>query len=128
MKLTQINDVKRLITEGHVDPNVLLSLQNIIKAGKAYETMQHIVLCRLVEFFKTGRFYKETNFYDPHLDTPAASLQLIRNMKPEEQVELAKKLLELCEVKDKDALYALVNPTQEALMWIRWVTGREAND
>lgn len=127
MKLTQLYS-NHLITEGRVDPNVLLSLDQIIKAGKASETMQFIVLARLVEFFKSGRFYKETNFYDPFLSTSGDLLKQLKGLKPEEQVELATKLRALCDVKDKDLLYSYVNPTQEALTWIQWATKREAND
>ena len=128
MKLDQLYHGKRLVTEGRVDPNVLLSLDNIVKIGKASETMEFIVLVRLVEFFKSGRFYKETNFYDPFLSTSGELLKSLRGMKPEEQTKLAKKLRDLCELKDKDVLYSLVNPTQEALAWIHWATAREAND
>lgn len=128
MKLAQLYNGKRLIAEGRVDPNVLLTLQGIISAGKADETMQFIVLARLVEFFKSGRFYKETNFYDPFLSTSGDLLKALKDMKAEEQTELAKKLLAMCEVKDKDVLYSYANPTQEALAWIAWATKREAND
>jgi hypothetical protein len=128
MKLTNLYTGKRLITEGRVDPNVLLSLQNIIKQGQARETMQFIVLARLIEFFKNGYLYKTNNFYDPFLSTSGEMLKQLRGLKPEEQVELAKKMLELAEIKDKDLLYSFVNPTQETLLWIQWATKREAND
>ena len=128
MKLTQLYHGKQLIAEGRVDPNVLLSLDNIIKSGKAVETMQFIVMARLVEFFKSGRFYKETNFYDPFLSTSGELLKQLKGMKPEDQVELAKKLRAMCEIKDKDVLYSYVNPTQEAMLWIQLVTKREATD
>lgn len=128
MKLTQLYTDKLLIVEGRVDPNALLSLEQIIKGGKATETMQFIVLARLIEFFKSGRFYKETNFYDPFLSTSGELLKQLRALKPEEQVELATKLRAMCDIKDKDLLYSYVNPTQEALMWIQWATKREAND
>lgn len=128
MKLTQLYNGKRLIAEGRVDPNVLLTLQGIVSAGKASETMQFIVLARLVEFFKSGKFYKETNFYDPFLSTSGELLKALKGMKPEEQTQLAQKLLDMCEIKDKDLLYSLANPQQEALAWIAWATKREAND
>lgn len=128
MKLTQLNTDKLLIAEGRVDPNALLSLEQIIKGGKATETMQFIVLARLIEFFKSGRFYKETNFYDPFLSTSGELLKQLRALKPDEQVELATKLRAMCDIKDKDFLYTYVNPNQEALMWIQWATKREAND
>lgn len=128
MKLTQLYTGKHIIAEGHVDPNVLLSLDSIIRGGKATETMQFIVLARLVEFFKSGRFYKETNFYDPFLSTSGELLKQLRALKPEEQTELATKLRAMCDIKDKDLLYSFVNPSQEAMMWIQWATKREAND
>lgn len=125
MKLSQFYQGKRLISEGRVDPNVLLSLQNIIKAGKAHETMQFIVLARLIDFFKTGRFYKETNFYDVFLDTSPEVLKTVKDMKAEDQVKLAQKLLGMCEIKDKDLLASFANPTQEAIAWINFITAHE---
>jgi hypothetical protein len=128
MKLTQLYNGKRLIAEGRVDPNVLLSLQNIIKAGKAHETMQFIAMARLIEFFKTGQFYKESNFYDPFLSTSGDLLKHLRDMKPDEQTKLAKKLLDMCEIKDKDLLAPYINPAQETMMWIKLATASEATD
>lgn len=128
MKLTQLYTGPRMIAEGRVDPNALLSLDSIIKGGKATETMQFIVMARLVEFFKSGRFYKETNFYDPFLSTSGELLKQLRGLKPEEQVELATKLRAMCDIKDKDLLYSYANPNQEALMWIQWAMKREATD
>lgn len=128
MKLTQLYQGKRLIAEGRVDPNVLLSLQNIVKAGKAHETMQFIVLARLIEFFKNGYLYKTNNFYDPFLSTSGELLKQLRALKPDEQASLAQKLLDLCEIKDRDLLSKFVNPEQEALLWIKLHTARETNE
>lgn len=128
MKLTNLYQGKRLINEGHVDPNVMLSLHQIIKAGRAHETMQFIVLARMVEFFKSGRLYKETNFYDPFMSTSGELLKQLKAMKPEEHVALAQKLLDLLEIKDRDLLSPYINPEQEALLWIQAATKKEAND
>jgi hypothetical protein len=126
MKLYDI--VKPALLEGRVDPNVSLSLANIIRCGKICDTFQAIVLARLLEFFKNGSFYKENNFFNPFVSTSKELLDTLRNLDPKDAVALAQKMQELLEIKDKDLLYTFANPTQETIAWIKWVTSREAND
>lgn len=126
MKLYDI--VKPALQEGRVDPNVTLSLANIVRFGKVGDTFQAIVLARLLEFFKNGSFYKENNFFDPFTSTSKELLDTIRNLQPSDAVALAQKMQELLAIKDKDLLYTYANPTQENIAWIKWATSRESND
>jgi hypothetical protein len=116
------------LAEGQVDPHVLMSIDNIIKNGKISETFQTIALARMLEYFKNGIFYKEQNFFDPFVSTSKALLDTLRALDPEDAVALAKKMRELLEIKDKDLLNRFVNPEQEAIAYIKFVTSREAND
>lgn len=126
MKLQHI--IKPSLAEGRVDPNVTLSLDNIIRQGKISDTFQVIVLARLMEFFKNGSFYKENNFYDPFTSTSKELLDTLRNLDPADAVALATKMKELLFIKDKDLLYSFANPNQEALAWIKYATDRDARD
>jgi hypothetical protein len=120
------------LTEGRVDPNVVLSLQNVVKAGKITNTFEKICMARLIEFFKNGSFYRggtnENNFFDPFVSTSKELLDTIQNLDAKDACALAAKLLELCFIKDRDMLAHYCNNTQETLAWIKFVTSREAND
>lgn len=125
MKLT---DLKQL-QEGRVDPNVKLSLQHLIQQkGVKPNVYQLIVVARLVNELKSGTFYKNNNFYEYLGLGDKGLLDQLRAMEGADLLALATKLNELIEIKDQDVLYSLVNPTQEAIAWIKWVTSREAND
>lgn len=128
MKIQDIAPKRIDLTEGRVDPNVILSLQNVVKGGKVDNHFQTIVMARLLEFFKNGNFYKENNFFDPFTSTSKDLLDTIRHLDPADQVALAGKLLEMVYIKDRDLLSQYCNATQETIAWIRWVTRREAND
>jgi hypothetical protein len=122
------NKLEQNLHEGRVDPNVVLSLQNIVKAGKITNTFEAIVLARLLEFFKNGNFYQQNNFFDVFVSTSKELLDTLRNLDPKDAQALATKMLELVFIKDKDMLKQYCNPTQEALAWIKLVTSHEAND
>lgn len=126
------NKLEQDLREGRADPNVMLSLQNVIRVGKVTNTFERIVMARLLEFFKNGSFYRggtnENNFFDPFTSTSKELLDTIKNLEPKDAVALATKLLELCMVKDRDMLASYCNATQENIAWIKYVTSREAND
>jgi hypothetical protein len=124
MKLSELKSLH----EGRVDPNVVLSIDNVIRNQKLTNHFETIVLARLLEFFKNGEFYKSSNFFDPFVSTSKELLDVIRNLETSDLVALATKLRELIEVKDKDELAAYANTTQEAIAWVQWATKREATD
>jgi len=126
------NKLEQDLAEGRMDPNVVLSLQNVVKAGKITNTFEKICMARLLEFFKNGNFYRggtnENNFFDPFVSTSKDLLDTIAHLEAKDAVALASKLLEMCYIKDRDLLASYCNATQENIMWINWVTKREANE
>jgi len=127
MKLKEIKNTS-IITEGRVDPNVLMSIQNIIKDGKISDTFQAVMMVRILEMLKYGNFYDQQNFWEVTMPTQKELLDEIRNLEPATQVKLAEKFLHMLIVKDEDLLYKYVNQTQAVNDWIHNYTAREAND
>lgn len=116
-------------TNQQVDPNTLLSLQNVCqRGGKNPNTFELLSICRLLQTLKNGSFYKQTNPFEVNMSTSKELMDILRGMKPEDLCSIASKLNSLLAVKDADAYYALANPTQEYLMWLQFVQGREANE
>lgn len=132
MKIHDINSNTVFLKEGRLDPNVMLSLQNVVKAGKITNTFEKICMARLLEFFKNGNFYRggtnENNFFDPFTSTSKELLDTLQHLEAKDAVALAEKLLSLCEIKDRDALHNYVSAEQEYITYIQWVTRKEAND
>ncbi len=127
MKLT---DLKRhSLSEGRVDANVLLSLDNLIATnGTKSNTFQLLMLARIVASLKLGYFYKETNPWESLHSVSKDLMDTLRALPAEELLALTMRVRELLEIKDKDLLYTYANPTQEVTSWIKFVTSREAND
>lgn len=128
MKLTELK-YDALLAEGRVDPNVLLSLDNLIATqGTKSNTFQLLVIARMAAALKLGYFYKESNPWESLHSVSKDLMDMLRALPPAELCALACKLREVLEVKDKDLLYTYANPTQETMSWIKWATAREAND
>ncbi len=127
MKLT---DLKRhSLSEGRVDANVLLSLDNLIATnGTKSNTFQLLMLARIVASLKLGYFYKETNPWESLHSVSKDLMDTLRALPAEELLALTMRVRELLEIKDKDLLYTYANPTQEVTSWIKFVASREAND
>jgi hypothetical protein len=127
MKIYEIINPSIMI-EGMVEPNVMMSVQNIIKNGKATNTFEYIVVARLLQLLKNGDFYKESNPLEVNMSTSKDVLDTLRALDPLDMVTVAKQLLDLLISKDKDEFYYLVNPAQEFAEWLKLVRSREAND
>lgn len=133
MKIFEIALPKMGSTQGSsqqmADPNVLLSLRNVCqRGGKNPNTFELLSICRLLQNLKNGTFYKQSNPFEVNLSTSKELMDILRVMKPEDLTKVASKLNDLLAVKDADAYYNLANPTQEYLLWLQWVHGREADD
>ena len=129
MKIHEIAKVRPIFSEGVVEPNLMLSVRNIIQRGRADNTFEYIVVARLLQLLKHGDFYKTSNpIFEPNLTTSKQVLDHLRALPPAEMKAIAEKLWGLLQVKDEDALYAYANPTQEYLEWLKLFTSREAND
>lgn len=130
MKLLELNPgpLYALLSEGRVDPNVMLSIRNVIRDGKITDHFQTGMLARIVEMMKTGQFYKETNFWEwQRLPTPKEIIDTLRALPSDVLVPFVQKVYEALLVKDQDKFYQFVNPTQELLTWIYVVAGVDAS-
>ena len=131
MKLGQVKKVTAAISlnEGRVDPNVLMSIRNIVRDGRMTDHFQVAMLTRIIEMMKSGQFYKEPNFWEvQRLPTPKETIDTLRALPDDVMRDFAQKVYEMLLEKDQDKFYQYVNPTQELLSWIYWVARREAND
>jgi len=114
---------------GQVEPNVMLSIANIMRrGGKNVNHFEYMVVARLIQMLKTGQFYKQDNSLFHPFSTSKEILDLLRDMPPAEIASIAGRLWELLQIKDQDKLYALANPTQEYLTYMKWLHSREADD
>ena len=129
MKIYEIAS-RPVISHGNfVEPNLLMSVQNIVQRGHADNHFEFLVVARTLQLLKMGEFYKNSNpLFDGAFSTSKEILDHLRALPPAEMTALASKLLQLLQVKDLDMLYSLANPAQEYLEWIKLVTSREAND
>lgn len=112
-----------------VEPNVLLAIRNVSKrGGKNPDNFELVAICRLLQTLKNGTFYKQSNPFEVNMSTSKELMDILRATPPADLAKIADKLNALLAVKDADAYYDLVNPTQEYLMWLQFVQSREAND
>lgn len=128
MKLTDIKN-HAMLSEGRVDANVLLSIDNLIASqGTRVNTFQLLMIARITAALKLGYFYKETNPWESLHSVSKELMDTLRALPPQELLNLAIRLRSLLDIKDKDELYTYANPTQELTSWIKFVASREAND
>ena len=128
MKLTDLTTPANLIREGQVEPNVLLSVRNIVERGRANNTFEFMIMARLLQMIKHGTFYKETNPFEVNMSTSKDVLDTLRNLPDKDMLGLAKRVYDLLTLKDQDAMRDMINPEQDFMYWIKLATAREAND
>jgi hypothetical protein len=130
MKLYEIAKPYQVISEGgFVEPNLMLSVRNIIQRGRADNHFEFMVITRLLQLLQLGQFYKNSNpLFDGNISTNKCILDHLRALPPAQMVAIAQKLWDLLQIKDADSLSAYANPTQEAVEWVKLFTAREAND
>lgn len=127
MKLTDLNSSPLL--EGRVDPNVLLSIDNLIATqGTKSNTFQLLMVARIVAGLKGGYFYKDTNYWESLYSVSSEMMNMLRAMPPEELFSLAVSIRDVLEIKDKDTLYTYANPEQETLSYMKWLLSRKRAD
>ena len=112
MKLHEIARVE--LTEGSIDPNITLSIQNIIQRGRANNTFEYMAVARLLQFEPTSK----------------EALDALRALPPVEMVKVATKLLTFIRNQDFAALMqpSLANPKQGYTDWLKLYTASEANE
>jgi hypothetical protein len=129
MKIHEIAQARLINEGGVVEPNVMMSVANIIRRGRADNHFEYMVVARLLQFLKMGEFYKNSNpLFDSNVSTSKEVIDMLRALPPAEMTALAIRLYDLLQTKDRDALYALRNPTQEYLEYLKFLQSREAND
>ena len=142
MKLSEIRNliistktINNIIIEGRVDPNILLSIRNIVRDGKATDNFQYLMLYRIIEMLKYGQFYKESNFFKPSdsknkvsIPSQKEIIDLLRSLSPEEITLLATKFFNLLSLKNTNQIDQLINIEQSASDWIAYVISKEAAD
>ena len=136
MKLYELKrELFLVLKEGRVDPNVLLSISNIIKNGKANDMFQYLMMYRIIEMLKYGDFCKNANFYmTPNnyeqvmIPTQVEIISLLKSLPAETMVQLATKFHNLLSSKNVDELSQYMNINQSVIDWINYVIRKEAND
>jgi len=118
MKLYEIIPIQ--IAEGFVEPNVMLSMKNVLDRGQVTNSFEYLVIARLLAFLKCGEFYKTSNpLFDPVIITPPKYvIDHLRSLSTENIIPIVKKLWNLLLLKDSDAYSHLINPDQEFLIWL----------
>lgn len=111
-----------------VEPNVMLSIANIAKNGKASNTFEYVMLARMLQYLKLGILYKQSNPWEVNITTSPELLALLKTMPDKDVAQVAQRMHEVLTTKNRDDLYYLVNPAQEYLTWLKWVHSREADD
>ena len=129
MKLREITSSKEIFIEGFVEPNVMMSVQNIINRGYANNTFEYITICRLLQLIKIGEFYKTSNpMFDSNLSTSKELLDYLKSIPSDDFLEISKKIMTFLQIKNEDLLAKYSNPEQEFIEWIKLYTVHEANE
>jgi hypothetical protein len=120
MKLHQ-----QVILESRGPGLVKLILAEIIKAGKATNPIHILTLGRMSEFFKNGLKSTDLQLENPiDFESKATSSELVdylKNMKPEDQVNLAQYLLDSIEAGE----VLLKTGHSKVVDWINYVLRRQ---
>ena len=128
MKIFEIKPVK-VISEGAVEPNLMLSIRNIINRGKADNTFEFVCVARVLQLLKAGTLFASSNpLFDPNLSTSKELMDLLRSLPPGEMVAIAIKLWEILQNLNRDQIDSYANTSCGYTDWIKLYTAREAND
>lgn len=118
---------KPLITEGAVEPNVMLSVSNLVaRGGKNPNTFELMVIARMLQMMENGTFYKETNPLESNLSTSKYVIDALRACSADQLAQVAGHVYRALTVKDGSSPYCV--PGRCALDWIKYFTSREATD
>lgn len=128
MKIYEIAAPRIMSEGGMVEPNTLMSIQNIVKRGGANNHFEFLVMTRLLQMLKNGSFYRETNPFESDMSTCGELIFSLREMEPAKLAKIAEELLKMLEVKDADVFAKYCCPDMGYEEWIKLVTAREANE
>ena len=121
-ELISLNQAPSLL-EGHVDINVLMSIDNIIRDGKVTNSVQNIQIARMIEMLKYGNFQKISNWNE--VETPASIMEYVKKLPADQAVSLAKRFKEILYVKDLDLLNKWYDPQLELAAWQKFICAHQ---
>lgn len=128
MKLSEITG-RVIIGEGQVEPNLMMSISNVINRGFANNTFEFICIARLIQLLRNGDFFKTSNpIFDGNLSTSKELLDHLKSLEPDDIKAIAERLWGSLQIKDNDTLNKLSNPAVNYIEWLKLYTSREAND
>ena len=128
MKIFEIKPVN-IIKEGAVEPNLMLSIRNIINRGKADNTFEFVCVARVLQLLKAGTLFASSNpLFDANLSTSKELMDLLRALPPGEMVAIATKLWSILQTLNRDQIDSYANAGWGYAQWIKYYTAREAND
>lgn len=119
----------KALTEGQIPIHLTMVLREIVNAGRATNTVHHVVLSQLVDYLKSGNdSIRNINAYDGGQES---ILNAVRELKGEEQAALATWLLErlqlgeLISSADTTCCGQFFNPKMGLNDWVAWVLHRQ---
>jgi hypothetical protein len=130
MKLNEIKNVTKgghYLGEGVIPIHITMTLEQIIDAGKVTNNVQYFVMASLISHFKNGsslRWPRDLNSYS--MNANAAMIDAVKNLTPEESVEMANWLLDSLNQSAKaEAQKQYVNQDLDTIDWVKWVLRRQ---
>lgn len=123
MKLKEI-----LLKENHVEPNVMLSILNVLKAGKFTNLFEAISVTRMLQYLKMGILFSESNPLEVNITTCPILLNHLKSLSPIELLPIVKALYSLLEFKNNYVIKTLNCPDLEYKEWLDLLLASEALD
>jgi hypothetical protein len=132
MKLNEIKTVAEgdyELTEGVIPVSIMMTLEQVIVAGKVTNPVQTFTIAALVQMFKDGgptRWPRDLNAYA--MCTNSEIVENVKTLKDGEAVEISTWLIEQLKapVQFETNPYAFVNPQLQVVEWVRWVLSKQA--
>lgn len=124
MKIQEISKTQ-LFTEGKVEPNILLSVRNVMVNGKFTNYFEYMIFARLIQLLRTDRFYSEYSPFESSMSTSKELVDSLKSMSEEQTKEVATVLYNLLSAKNGTEIR---NCYVEPSYWMNLFTSREATD
>lgn len=122
MKLSNIKDLGFLI-EGVVPTTVLMTLREVVNAGKITNPAQVFLMTKLIMFLKNERPEMIRNIEEYH--PLATDIEVIKCLSAEESVCLANWLTQILVCWTPETALTCYNPEQEMVEWINFVLHKQ---
>ena len=124
MKITDlILQPKHIINEGRVDPNVLMSVDNIIRDGGITNGYQITIMSKIIETIKLGDFYTLSNWNE--VTSPSDILTYVKNLPAETIVQMAIQFKVMLQTKDTLSISRYCNPQMALTDWTNFVLRKQ---